>query len=151
MAVLCFAASACSSRERESVRDEAAPEPEVVEWRAYCDLDDGRRFLTDGRLMLEASYVPSAVLPERKLPPERAERLLAWKTDREFLVTDLKREAPDGHYRGLDSIQLSRVYVEFLRALPLRKTLRFRAKGPDDPVLLLDGAKVVGAVMPLQE
>jgi hypothetical protein len=122
----------------------------VVQWRAHCDLDDGRRLITDGSLLLEARYLPNVPVPEKSVPPQGAVRLLQSQTDHEFGLSDLSRTAADGHYLAPGPIQLNRKYVELLRGSSLRATLRFRGKGANDPVLILDGEKVVGVVMPMK-
>src|SRR5438105_3679068 len=109
----CLLAAACGASQ---------PEPELSVWTARYDLPDGRCFVTDGRLLLEASYLPELKIPERSLPAERAERLLARDTDKEFTFGDLKCcDAPPGqcavphsHYRVGD-IVLHWVYVDLLR------------------------------------
>jgi hypothetical protein len=126
------------------------PDPDVVQWRAHCDLDDGRRFFTDGSLLLESRYVSGAAVPEKSVPPQAAQRLLQTSTDHEFGLKDLNRKAAGGHYIAPGSIQLNRKYIDYLRGSPLKATLRFRAKGADDPVLILDDQKVVGVMMPMK-
>jgi hypothetical protein len=126
------------------------PDADGVQWRAHCDLDDGRRFLTDGSLLLESRYLPAVPVPEKRLPPQAAQRLLGSETDREFGLADLERKSAGGHYVAPGGIALNRKYVLCLRGSPLKATLRFRAKGPNDPVLILDGKKVVGVMMPIK-
>ena len=125
-------------------------DPDVVQWRAHCNLDDGRRFITDGSLLLESRYAPDVPLPEQSLPAPGAQRLLQSETDHQFRLADLDRKAADGHYLAPGGIQLNRKYIDFLRGSPLKGTLRFAAKGPNDPVLILDGQKVVGVMMPMK-
>jgi hypothetical protein len=122
---------------------------EVVQWRLYCDLDDGRRFLSDGSLLVEARYFPNVPIPEKSLPATAPKRLLQSPTDRQFGLADLQQKTAGGHYTG-PGVQLNRKYVELLRGSPLKETLRFRAKGANDPVLIVDGQTVVGVVMPIK-
>jgi hypothetical protein len=128
----------------------AAADPHVVQWRFHCDLTDGRRLITDGSLLVEARYFPDVPVPERAVPPAAAERLLKSETDHEFGMDDLSDNTKSGHYRG-GKVLLNRKYVELLRGSSLAKSARFRAKGPNDPVLILDGDKVVGVVMPVKQ
>ena len=66
---------------------------DVVQWRAHCDLEDGRRLLTDGGLLLDSTYLPSVPVPEKSVAPQGAQRLLASNTDHEFGLSDLERKA----------------------------------------------------------
>jgi hypothetical protein len=127
------------------------PDPDVVQWRAHCDLADGRRFITDGSLLLESRFAPAVPIPEKSVGAQGAERLLQSETDHEFGLADLDRNAPGGHYLAPGSIQLNRKYIEFLRGSPLKPSLRFRAKGQNQAVLILDDQKVVGVMMPMKQ
>ena len=64
---------------------------------------------------------------------------------------DGERKAEGGHYLAPGGVQLNRKYVELLRGSALKGMLRFRAKGANDPVLILDGKKVVGVMMPMKK
>ena len=145
-----LASTADRSVAREPASQPDKPDPDVVQWRAHCDLDDGRRFLTDGSLLLESRYVPGVPIPEKTVPAAGAQRLLQSTTEREFGLADLNRTATGGHYVAPGSIQLNRKYIELLRGSPLKPTLRFGAAGQNDPVLIMDGKKVVGVMMPMK-
>ena len=103
----------------------------------------------DGAMLLEARWVPDVPIPERAIPPAAAERLMASETERSFGLADLER-TESGHYAAPGDVHLNRKYVELLRGSRLKPTLRFRAKGPADPVLILDGETVVGVMMPVK-
>jgi hypothetical protein len=136
------------ARQAASQPDKPA-DPNVVQWRAHCDLDDGRRFITDGSLLVESRFLPGVSVPEKSVPPQGVVRLLQSLTNHEFGLSDLDR-TDGGHYLAPGSIQLNRKYIDLLRASPLKGTLRFRAKGSNDPVLILDDQKVVGVMMPMK-
>jgi hypothetical protein len=123
---------------------------DAVRWSAHCDLGDGRRFLTDGALLVEAKYLPDVAVPEKSVGARGVERMLASETDHEFGPGDLKRKSDGGHYVAPGDIVLGHKYVELLRGSGLKGRLRFRGKARNDPVLILDGKKVVGVVMPIK-
>src|SRR4051812_36347740 len=123
-------------------------DPDVVKWWAHCDTADGRRFLTDGGLFLESRYLPNVPVPEKTLPPQAPERLLQSTTDHEFALADLDRKGRQ--YEAPGSIRLNHKYIDLLRESPVKANWRFRAKGPNDPVLIVDGDKVVGVMMPMK-
>ena len=124
--------------------------PDVIQWRLHCDLEDGRRLISDGGLMLESKYLPKVPVPEKSVPAAGAERLLKSETDQEFGLNDLKQKEANGHFASPSGIQLNRKYVKCLRESPLRATVRFRGKGLNDPILILDDEKVVGVMMPIK-
>lgn len=122
---------------------------EIVQWKFHSDTGDGRRFLTDGSLLLDSRYVPDQPIPEKSVPSQTVQRLLESNTDHEFGFADLSRREA-GDYMAPGSIQLNRKYIDYLQKTRLKASLRFRARGPNDPVLVLDGDKVVGVVMPMK-
>jgi len=65
-------------------------------------------------------------------------------------LADLRRETA-GHYRAPKAILLNRRYIDYLRRLRVRVVLRFRASNPEAPVVLFDGNRAIGALMPLEE
>ncbi len=127
-----------------------APPPEPIQWKFQSDLTGGRKIITDGSIILESQYLPGVPLPGKNLPAPNVQRLLDSPTDREFGSSDLEQKGPDGHFVAPGPLQLNRKYIDLLRGTSLKSSLRFRAKGPLDPVLILDGQKVVGAMMPMK-
>jgi hypothetical protein len=141
----------CDGAESDKPASQPA-DPPAVQWRFYSDFADGRRFLTDGSLVLDAHYIPGEPVPQRSLPPESVQRLLRADTDHEFGLSDLlSTGGPNDHYRGPGPVVLNRKYVDLLRGLTFKDALRFRAKGGGDRVLLVDGGQVIGVVMPVKQ
>jgi hypothetical protein len=126
------------------------PDPNLVQWRFHCDLEDGRRFIADGSFFVEARYLPGVPVPEQSLPPRSLQRLLQSPSDREFGLSDLEQKGVDGHYVTRGGLQLNRKYIDLLRSSPLKPAFRFRARGIIDPVVIVDGEKVVGVIMPMR-
>lgn len=126
------------------------PDPNVVQWRLHSVFDDGRKFISDGSIVLESRYLPNVPVPEKSVPPQGVQRLMQSPTEREFGLADLEQKAGGGHYVAPGGMELNRKYVECLRGSTLKGTLRFRAKGANDPVLILDEKKVVGVMMPIK-
>jgi len=120
-----------------------------VVWNAVSKFDDGRQFLTDGSFLLDSRYAPAEDIPKKNIPPQSVQRLLDSKTDHDFGFADLGK-TPTDHYLAPGPIQLNRIYVDYLRKTSLSGTLRFKAGGQYNPVLILDGDKVVGVVMPMK-
>jgi hypothetical protein len=125
--------------------------PDAIDWRFHSDLPDGRRLLTDGGLLLDAKLIPDAPVPEKSLPPKNAQKLLDSKTDHEFALKEVEPTAEGGHYLAPGEIQLNRKYIELLRRTKQKDRIRLAAKGAEDPVLIKDGDKVVGVMMPMKK
>jgi len=141
---------AAESASQPATKPVSNTDPDVVQWRAHCDLEDGRRLITDGSLLLESKYLPKVPVPEKTVPAQGVQRLLQSETDKEFGLDDLQKKSGDGHYVAPSGMQLNRKYINLLRESPVKATLQFRAKGANDPVLILDGQKVVGVMMPMK-
>jgi hypothetical protein len=121
-------------------------DPNVVAWRFHSDFADGRMFITDGSLVIESRYLPAIAPPAQSIPEASIQRLLQSATEKEFAMADLNERPADGHYLAPGGIQLNKKYINLLKESPLKPSFRFRAKGPLDPILILDGEKVVGVV-----
>lgn len=146
---LALAYGRCGAAEPPSRRADKS-DPDVVQWRLQSVFDDGRRFISDGGIVLESRYLPGVPVPEKSVPPQGVQRLLQSPTEREFGLSDLEQKAGGGHFVAPGGMELNSKYIECLRGSSLKATLRFRAKGANDPVLILDGRKVVGVVMPIK-
>jgi hypothetical protein len=147
--ILASACGRCAAADPPSQPSDK-PDPNVVQWRLHSVFDDGRKFITDGSIVLESRYLPGVPVPEKAIPQKSIERLLQSAGDREFGLSDLEQKAGGGHYVAPGGMELNRKYVECLRGSTLKGTLRFRAKGANDPVLILDEKKVVGVMMPIK-
>ena len=120
----------------------------AVEWRFHADLEDGRNFITDGAMLIESKYLPNAAIPEKSIPAQTIQRLLDSPSERQFGLENLEQKG--GHYVIPGLVQINRKYVEALQSSPMKSALRFCAKGPNDPIVILDGQKAVGVVMPMK-
>jgi hypothetical protein len=144
------AAAAADPASQPATKPVDKTDPDIIQWRFHCDLEDGRRFISDGSLLLESRYLPNVAIPEKSVPAQGAQRLLESETDKEFGLDDLTQKAANGHYAAPSGIQLNRKYIKRLRESRMKGTVRFRGKGLNDPVLILDEQKVVGVMMPIK-
>jgi hypothetical protein len=76
-----------------------------LKWSAYSTFSDGRKFYTDGALLLDSRYTLGEPLPQKSLPEEGVQRLLKAETDHEFGAGDLTKK--DANYIAPVSIQLN--------------------------------------------
>jgi hypothetical protein len=118
-------------------------------WQRSLRLGDGRLFVTDGAMAMDASLTKPATLPAEA--PMSAgtsfiERQLAAQLPDEVGLSQLSR--PDGRaYSTPSGVHLGPAYVDFLRGtLP---AARLRSSGSRDPVVIVLDNRAVGVVMPL--
>jgi hypothetical protein len=122
-----------------------------IDWQMISDLPDGKRFISDGSLLLNIEYVGVNSLPTKNVPAQTTQRLLIWNTNHEFKFADLQTEGSSGHYLAPHNILLNKKYIDYLKqVLPEDQAPRFRGGGATDPVLIVHNGVVIGAIMPLQ-
>ena len=117
-------------------------------WNKRSRLADGRTFVTDGAIALDAAIArPASVETLIELPPAAIERLLKTPFTTEVRSSALGRR--DRGYATPDGVLLNRTYVDFLRRHAGASRLMFRTSGPADPVLIVVDGQTVGVLMPL--
>lgn len=118
-------------------------------WQRSLRLGDGRLFVTDGAMAIDAALARPATLPAEAQASAGAsfiERQLSAQHADEVGLRQLSR-ADGGVYRTPSGVHLGPAYVDFLRrTLP---AARLRSSGSRDPVVILLEGRAVGVVMPL--
>ena len=120
-------------------------------WQGSVRLSDGRTFVTDGGLALDAGLAKPAKLPDRVLPGKVLESYLNTSREHEYGFSDLTAALSGRTYTSPSGIPLNATYINFLRrVLPVR-SVRFRMGGEMQPVVIVAEGKVVGVLMPVRK
>jgi len=129
------------------------PPPYVVGppvWTRSLQMPDGRTFVTDGGLALDAAIAKPDAVPPTTLPVETGKvfdgHLKASHTD-EIDLADLKTGEHKNTFVGPRGIGVSGNYVTYLRRTVPKGRLRFRSDR--DPVVVVVENRAVGLLMPL--
>jgi len=120
-------------------------------WRAI-PMPDGRTFVTDGGLSIDAALVKPATLPER-LPPASATLLarhLATPHEKETALGDLQPGKSPNTFSTEDGVVLNGNYITLLRSVLAPGRTRLRTKGKTDPVVVMADGQAVAVMMPIQ-
>jgi hypothetical protein len=117
-------------------------------WQAKLQLTDGRVFVTDGGLAIDAALAKPSPLPERTVPSKILEDAFAADHKDEYRLSDLAAGANGRSYVAPNGIPLSSTYVNFLRRVAPR-SVRLRMIAPMRPVIVMDGDKPIGVLMPV--
>jgi hypothetical protein len=149
--VMVLAAPALAGSQQPPIK---ASNPAVVAppvWSRTLKMPDGRTFVSDGGLSVEATLAKLATLPSVVIPPENS-KILAGRLkdpfDKEVRLGDLQTGPFKNSFATADGIALNGNYVNFLRdILPARA--RLRTKGKTDPVVIVIDGEAVGIMMPL--
>jgi hypothetical protein len=120
-------------------------------WRAI-PMADGRVFVTDGGLSIDAALVKPATLPE-KFPPAagaNVARLLSTPFDKETRLGDLQPGTRPNTFVTAEGVVLNGNYITLLRSILKPAQTRLRTKGKTDPVVVVVDGRTVGVMMPVQ-
>lgn len=124
---------------------------DVPAWRGWFRVSDGRTFVTDGALMIEAAAVRVDPLPEKKLElsAKIVDGYLAARGPEDVRVSELEPADDGKSYRPPSGVPVSARYVDYLRSVLPASTLRFRFDGDGKPIAIVSEGKTVGVVMPM--
>jgi hypothetical protein len=120
-------------------------------WRAI-PMADGRVFVTDGGLSIDAAVVKPATLPE-KFPAAagaNVARLLSSPYDKETGLGDLRPGTRPNTFVTAEGVVLNGNYITLLRSVLTPARTRLRTKGKTDPVVVVVDGGAVGVMMPVQ-
>jgi hypothetical protein len=135
---------------------QAAPSsPSVVAppaWSRVLNMPDGRTFVTDGALSIDAKFAKPAALPSVVLPPESAKNIAGRLTapyKNEIAFGALRPGSFRNSFVTPDGIGLNGNYVNFMRqVLPAART-QLRTGGATDAVVVVTDGQPVAILMPL--
>ena len=120
-------------------------------WQGVLRTADGRTFVTDGGLVIDAALAKPATRPDRELPPNVLEGYFNAAHKEEYGFSDFKPAASRKTYTAPNGIALNATYVDFLRrTLPIASA-RFRMREGLQPIVIVVDGKAVGALMPVKQ
>ncbi len=148
VALICALASTVALAQRSMPPPPSMVMPPV--WSSSVQLPDGRTFVTDGGLAVDAAVAKAEPLPAAALPAETGRvfdgHLKVSHTD-EIDLADLKAGEHKNTFMGPRGIGVSGNYVNYLLRTMPKSRLRFRTE--KDPVVIVVDSRAVGLLMPL--
>jgi len=149
-----FAAGTAIAQQQQQQPPIKPSAPSVVAapvWSRVLPMPDGRTFVTDGGLSVDARFAKPAKLPSVVLAPNSgkiiADRMAA-PYDKEILLAELRPGSFKNSFTTPDGIALNGNYVTFLRQILPART-RLRTKGATDAVVAVTDGQAVAILMPL--
>jgi hypothetical protein len=119
-------------------------------WQLAIEMPDGRTFVSDGALAVDAKIARPEAMPKKVIPVESgktiAGRLTGKYTD-EIALSALRTGTRPNTFLGPRDIPLNGNYVTFLRSVAPRSRLRFN--GPLDPIVVVLNGEPIALVMAL--
>ena len=120
-------------------------------WQGVLRMADGRTFVTDGGLAIDASLAKPAKLPEREIPPKVMQDYLSVANPNEYGLSDLTA-APSGKtYSAPNGVALNATYVDFLRRILPGGSVRLRVGEKRQPIVIVADGRAVGVLMPVAQ
>jgi hypothetical protein len=120
-------------------------------WQGILRMRDGRTFVTDGGLAMDAALVKPATLPDRELPAKVLEDYLGAPHKDECGLKDLNAAASGLTFTTPSGIALNATYINYLRRIVPAGSVRFRMTGKMQPVVIVDDGRVIGVLMPVAQ
>jgi hypothetical protein len=119
-------------------------------WDRLFRLPDGRTFVTDGAITLDAALARPKELPKTVLPESTGkvmEKYLSASLDHEFSVAQLNAGRFPRTYVTPNGVSVSAEYVDYLARTLGRGKVRLRVGGELQPMVIVIDGKSVGLVM----
>jgi hypothetical protein len=119
-------------------------------WQGIVRVTDGRTFVTDGGLAIDAAFAQPSTLPERVLTGKLLEDYLSAPHKDEYGFGDLKEAVSGRTYRTPSGIDVNATYIKYLQRI-LPRGARLRMTAPMQPIVILADGKAVGVLMPVKQ
>lgn len=119
-------------------------------WQGIIHMSDGRTFVTDGGLAVDAALARPAKLPEKVVSGKVLETYFGAAHPDEYGFADLTAAASGRTYSTPKGIPLNATYINYLRRI-LPASARLRMAGEMQPVVVSANGKIVGVLMPVRK
>lgn len=120
-------------------------------WQATVHMSDGRTFVTDGGLAIDASVAKGVKLPDRQVPAKRLEDFLKAPQTAVCGLADVTKRPFAKTYQTPNGIALNATYIDYLRRTLAARSVRLHMTAPAQPVLVEANGKLVGVLMPVAQ
>jgi hypothetical protein len=119
-------------------------------WQGTLHMSDGRTFVTDGGLAVDAALSKPAALPSRQLTAKVLEGYLKAAHTSECGFGDLTLAATGKTYASPSGIPLNATYVNYLRRVVPRGA-RFRMTDGMHPIVVVADGTAIAVLMPVKQ
>lgn len=119
-------------------------------WQGTVHLSDGRTFVTDGGLAVDAALAKPAAAPSREIAAKVLEGYLKAPHDRECGFADLTRAPAGKTYLSPAGVALNATYVDYLRRVAPRES-RLRMTDGTHPIVVVAEGRPIAVLMPVKQ
>ena len=135
---------------RTPMKPTAPGTPGDPTWQGTVHMNDGRTFITDGGLAVDAALAKPSVLPTREVPAKVLEDYIKAAHKNEYGFDDLTRAGNGTTYMSPSGIALNATYVNYLRRIAPRGA-RLRMTEGTQPIVVMADGKAVAVLMPVKQ
>ena len=121
-------------------------------WSRVFTMPDGRPFVTDGGLAIDAAVAKPATMPQTAMGARTGElmaRNFLGPYQEDIAFGDLRASSLKNTLVSPKGVFLNGNYVTYLRGVLSARRARLRMKGPRDPVVVLEDGIPVAILMPV--
>ena len=118
-------------------------------WQGTLRMSDGRTFITDGGLAVDAAVARPAALPTREFPAKVLEDYLKAPHKNEYGFADLTLAATGKTYTSPSGLALNATYINYLRRIAPRGS-RFRMTEGVQPIVVVADGTPIAVLMPVK-
>jgi hypothetical protein len=145
--VMVFCAAAAPGAQKPAPPSQPAVEAPPT-WSRVLHMPDGRTFVTDGGLAIDAAIAKPATLPTAVVQSAAVfARHLTAPYDQEIALGDLRTGTRKNTFVAPNGVVLNGNYVNFLRRTAPAGRVRLRVKGEFDPIVIVVDREPVGVLM----
>jgi hypothetical protein len=119
-------------------------------WQGAVRLADGRTFVTDGGLAVDAAFAKPATVPTREFASKILEDYMKAPHKNDYGFADLTPAGTGKSYMSPDGIAISSTYVDYLRRIAPRGS-RFRTTERERPIVVVADGKPIAVLMPIKQ
>jgi hypothetical protein len=119
-------------------------------WQGTVHMSDGRVFITDGGLAVDAAFAKPPTLPTREVPGKVLEDYLKATHKDECGFADLTLAATGKTYTSPNGIELNATYIDYLRRVAPRGS-RFRMTDGMHPIVVVAAGTPMAVLMPVKK
>ena len=142
-----LAAATVFAQQKIAPSSPASQEPPV--WQRVIQMPDGRTFVTDGGMAIDAAVAKPTKLPDATQPGAVFAQLLTGPYTAEIGLRDLGAGPRANTFATPSGVLVNGNYVRFLRnVLPARA--RLRVNGEMDPIVIVLDGNAIAVVMPVR-
>ena len=139
-----------TAQNRTPMKPTAPGTPGDPAWQATLRMSDGRTYVSDGGLAVDAALAKPAALPAREVPGKVIEDYQKAAHLNEYGFADLTASITGKSYTSPSGIALNATYITYLRRIAPRGS-RFRMSDGMKPIVVVANGVPIAVLMAMKQ